>query len=121
MFAGSFITVLWLDGWHRTPSPKVTAPSSTSRPDIQRDPLGFTHNEARQWLNEQSVPNATTPFLQRMRDNGYALDNHTHQWYNAELSQSQYHCTWLPDYGHDGVYLSCPGQRPPGIPDQSGN
>jgi hypothetical protein len=123
IFAGSFITVMWLQHrWRITSQTKVTAPDPTPTANNHRDQfLGITPDEARRELNAERVPNATTPFLKRMRDGGYALDNHTHEWYKAELSQSQYHCTWLPDYGHVGVYMSCPGQRPPGIPDQPNN
>ena len=123
MFAVSFITVTWLHGWRITPPSKVTAPDPTSTPNNQRDPfLGITPDEARRELNAERVPNATTPFRRRMRDGGYALDTRIHEWYDTDLAGLQYHCTWLPDYDHlPGTYLSCPGQRPPGIPDQPGN
>jgi hypothetical protein len=122
IFAASFITVMMLHGWRLTPPPKMTAPDPTSTPNNQRDSLlGITPDEARRELNAERVPNATTPFLKRMRDGGYALDTHTHEWYSTDLAGLKYHCTWLPDYVHPGIYLSCPGRRPPGIPDQPGN
>jgi hypothetical protein len=121
IFAVSFITVMVLHGRHMTP-PKIGAPDPTSTPNNQGDSfLGITPDEARRQLNAERVPNATTPFLKRMRDGGYALDTHTHEWYQTDVAGLKYHCTWVPDYVHPGIYLSCPGQRPPGIPDQPAN
>jgi hypothetical protein len=124
MFTGSFITVMWFQYHSRTsPNPSVTAPEAAPTANTHRDSLlGITPDEARRELNAERVPNATTPFLKRMRDGGYGLDSHTHEWYQTDVAGLKYHCTWLPDYDHlPETYLSCPGQRPPGVPDQPGN
>ncbi len=124
VFSVAFVATMALRGWRNTPPAWNGSNDVPATRENQLGAVQATPDEAtRRWLNSQRVPDATTPFRQRMRDSGYAYDPHTHQWYKADLAATRYHCTWAFDNGADGLhpetYLDCPnGRRPPGIPDQ---